>query len=130
MKLLVLASLLMTVSMNSWSNGLGDSLSSTGAFISAPIVGPIYASTCKNEECYGSLILLPLSTVEAVSTTLIVALKEEVQQVELDAYNFLAGEEMTLALEDFMQELRARHPELNDTEDEAIASLITQLSLR
>lgn len=118
------AMILLTVGLNAMADTVKDQLLSTTLSVAAPIAGPIHATTCKGDSCYGTLVLLPLSTVEAVSTTLVVLLKEEVVQAEPDAINFLAGEDMTLALEELLAEVRARHPELNQVNDEELVSFI------
>lgn len=64
-----------------------------------------------------------ISATTAVLSTLVL-LKEEVHQVEADGYSFLAGESMTLALEEVIQELRNGAPELNEASDQEVVFLM------
>src|SRR4051812_37431060 len=56
-------------------------------------------------------------------TTVAVLLKEEVKQVQPDAYQFLAGEPMTLALAEALQKVRAQSEETKRLSNEELASL-------
>lgn len=53
--------------------------------------------------------------------------KQEIEQVSVDAYNFLAGEEMTLALEHQMNAIRKKLPEAQDMSDEEVAVLMLEI---
>ncbi|WP_408096987.1 hypothetical protein ACJVC5_18280 [Peredibacter sp. HCB2-198] len=55
-------------------------------------------------------------------TSAIAGLKEEIAQVEPDAYAFLAGEEMTSALAEVIEKVRDEKAELSELSDEAIVS--------
>lgn len=65
------------------------------------------------------------STSVDVSTNGIHTCKQEVKGVETDAYNFIAGEPMTLALEEQIGNVRNAVPELENASDEII--VITML---
>lgn len=95
---------------------------------SATIVG-----SCKTGEdvvsggriSNGERIYTCLMALGTTSST-IALLKEEALQVETDAYAFLAGEEMTLALEELVEKAIGEIPGLADFSDEEIvASLIS-----
>lgn len=60
-------------------------------------------------------------------TSAIVLLKEEMQEVQADAHNFLAGEEMTLALAEVITKVREQAPELQSETDEQIVAAIAQI---
>lgn len=71
----------------------------------------------------------PLAITAGVSVTtssFLLLLKEDIQQVEPDAYNFLAGEDMTLALADIIDQLREKAPELLEKSDEEMAVLLLE----
>lgn len=70
------------------------------------------------------------STLNAVSTTVLVLLKEEVQHVEADAYNFLAGEEISLGLEEVMNTLRSESEELASKSNEELAAIMLEASVK
>ena len=59
-----------------------------------------------------------------------VIFKEEIQQIEVDAYNFLAGEEISLALEEQMAKVREAAPELADLSDEEIVTIMIEIANR
>lgn len=64
-----------------------------------------------------------VSATTAVLSTLVL-LKEEVHKVEADGYSFLAGESMTLALQEVIKELREGAPELSEASDQDVVSLM------
>lgn len=53
-------------------------------------------------------------------------LKEEIRQVQPDAYNFLAGEEKSYALDDVMMKIRTEMKELENASDEELATLMVK----
>lgn len=91
---------------------LGVSISPTGAIT-------LCGFGTGDNMCAKSIIYnLPLST-----TTALILLKEDAYQVEADAYNFLAGEEITLALAEQMEKIREIAPELENATDEELVAL-------
>lgn len=83
-----------------------------------------YWDTLQGQETCSRVasINLPLT-----SSTLLLLLKEEVREVEADAYNFLAGDEISLALEEKMAKVR-EVPELANATDEEIISIMLQIA--
>lgn len=65
--------------------------------------------------------LWPIST---SAVTSILLLKEEVQQVEQDSYNFLAGEAASDALKALIENLRSEHADLQQHSDQDIVGLL------
>ena len=92
-----------------------------------PLVVVSY-SVCdtSNSEC--TTIKTASVTLTIVSSVLL--LKEDIQQVEADAYNFLAGEEISLALEEQMAKVREAAPELADLSDEEIVTIMIEIANR
>lgn len=72
--------------------------------------------------CVGATTTAPVS-----STVLAVLLKEDIQQVEGDAYNYLAGEEISLALEEQMNKMREQFPALAEKSDEFVIATMLEL---
>ena len=61
----------------------------------------------------------------AISLSTVLLLKEEVAHVEVDAYAFLAGEELTLALEEVIEKAKNEVPSYSEMNDaEVIAHLM------
>lgn len=73
----------------------------------------------RTEACVISAVLLTSSTV--------LVLKEEVQHVEADAYAFLAGEEMTFALEEVIAKAKEEVSELQKESDETVVAFLISL---
>ena len=94
---------------------------------SLPTVVPTYLVKCftvggSNDECSAAMTA---STITApTSSTTLLLLKEEAAQVEPDAYQFLAGEEKSLALAEVMDHMREAFPELKEASDEEVAALM------
>jgi hypothetical protein len=108
-----------------------------GMFVtSAPLHSASHVGTCvtqglsdlhaePSDSCGISVRLSPMSS----STLLTLAmLKEDVQAVRQDAYDTLAGLEMTLALEEAIQKIRQEAPELNHLSNTEIIQLILELN--
>lgn len=72
-----------------------------------------------------------MSTVGVLSTTTyFLVWKEEIAQVQPDMHAFLAGEEMTLALEEVLKKARENSSEISEVSDEELTvALITLLDL-
>lgn len=60
------------------------------------------------------------------ASSTILLLKEEAKMVEPDAYQYLAGEEMTLHLEETINKAREEHPELAQLDDKDVAILLLE----
>lgn len=63
----------------------------------------------------------------AVTSTSTVLLKEEIKNVEVDAYDFLANGDKTLALEEMIAKIRENAEELDDNTDEEIVTAMLKL---
>lgn len=121
MKNLILASLLAVVSVSASAEVISSALLGTGMFgTTVNAVDCVTKSSDKVKNCYFA----------ATSSTVLVAavLREEVAQVVPDAQHFLAGEEMTLALEEQMDNIRNQIPEAQDLSDEEVAVMILEIS--
>lgn len=75
--------------------------------------------------CFAGVVYSPLSSSTVYGLLL---LKEDMQQVSPDAYNFLAGEEISLALEEQMNRVRENAPELADASPEQIAAVMLEIA--
>jgi len=82
------------------------------------------ANHCLEESRTQERCISALAAASSFSTILI--LKEEIQQVEADGYAFLAGEEMTLALEEVINKARQESAELDQLSDIEITSILLQ----
>ena len=92
-----------------------------------PSVNPGLLKECANAtEEYKASCVVYTTTGVALSLSSVALLKEEVKHVEADAYAFLAGEEMSLALEEAIENARHNHQELNELSDRNIAVLLVQ----
>ena len=90
-----------------------------------PSVKPDLLAECANAtEAYKSNCVIYTTTGVALSISSVALLKEEVKHVEPDVYAYLAGEEMTLALEEVVNEVREQAPELQNSSNEEIVSLL------
>lgn len=93
----------------------------------APTYSTQALTQCNNghpESCVLMTVYVPFS-----STTMMLlsaALKEEIQQVEPDAYAYLAGEEMSLALASLLEEARSRSEELAPLSDKELSAVLIQ----
>lgn len=103
------------------------------AVTSAPVASVLMGIGCAsaflpNADESAGWACLGLTSVAPISTSTVLLLKEEAQQVEADAYNFLAGEEISLALEEQMNKMREAFPELVNSSDEEVIALILEVA--
>lgn len=93
----------------------------TNRIVTATTFSPTYsAAVCLEGAIQGCLLS------SATALTSIALLKEDVQQVEVDGYAFLAGEEMTLALEEVINKARQESAELDQLSDAEITTVLLQ----
>ena len=124
MKKLLLIALLASMSLSAFADGRSDFFYTS----SAPTASTEALVKCNNgsaEGCIGMTVAVPFS-----STTMMLlsaALKEDIQQAEPDAYAFLAGEEMTLALLEIVARAREVAPELHELNDKEVVSGLINL---
>lgn len=95
---------------------------------SLPTVVPTYIVKCftvggNNDECSAAMTASTI-TAPTSTTTALVLLKEDIAQVEPDTYQYLAGEDMSLALADVIEKMREAFPELRNVSDEEVATLM------
>lgn len=108
---------------------------STGTTIAPSVTVPASTACAVGSQNQGSeeqaiCQAVMTSGVSTLVTSAIILLKEEIQQVEGDAYNFLAGEEMTLALANVVERLQAEAPELQEkSAEEVVALMLESISL-
>lgn len=136
MKRMIFGLVMAAVSSSAMAGNIFDIYASSGSagapfmVTSAPTVslGALHACFKKNQTeedgyaCgFGTVTFGPIST----STLLaLVLLKEEVQNVEQDAYNMLAGEGISDALKELIENAKAEHEELQNRSDKDIATLL------
>lgn len=82
------------------------------------------ANSCLDQDRNEQRCLTALAASSSFSTILI--LKEDIQQVEADGYDFLAGEEMTLALEEVINKARQENEEIDQLTDIELTTLLLQ----
>lgn len=120
MKKLLIAAMISTMSLTASADNVV-----VGAFLSSSAT-PLLISGCFQEggndydECSMGL------SYGASTTSTILLLKEDIQQVEVDGYAFLAGEEMTLALEDVINKARQESAELDQMSDAEVTTVLLQ----
>lgn len=94
--------------------------------------GPVGWIVCpKPNGNSGDIAAVMCSGISSTGLTLtlsVVLLKEEVKHVESDAYSFLAGEDMTLALAEMIQVARSENQDLADLSDQEVAMILLQIS--
>ena len=101
---------------------LSDAFSATTTL---PSVKPDLIKECANAtEKFKANCVVYTTTGVALSISSVALLKEEVKHVEPDVYAYLAGEEMSLALEEVVNEARKQSPELQNSNDEEVVSLL------
>lgn len=71
---------------------------------------------------------MALSANIGLTLSTILILKEEVKETEVDAYNFLAGDDISLALAEQMEKIRASSEQASELSDSDIALLIIQIA--
>lgn len=81
---------------------------------------------CKRGDGNGCMASSSTSSTISFFATTFGRYKEEIRQVEPDAYQFLAGEEKTLALDHVINLIREDSEELHDLSDLEITSLIIE----
>lgn len=94
----------------------------------APIASLAALENCGHGgETEGYICVFGTSTYGPISTSTLLALvllKEEVQQVEQDAYNLLAGEGLSDALKTLIEKVKEENAELQGRSDKDIAGLL------
>lgn len=96
----------------------------------SPTIFALMLHTCLTDGgAESKAIACPMATITAPvsSTVLAVLLKEDIQQVESDAYNVLAGEEISLALEEQINKMRETFPTLAEESDEFVIATMLEL---
>jgi hypothetical protein len=81
----------------------------------------------KSQDPYDDMscgLVTTLAPFTSSTIAAIVLLKEEIQQVEQDAYNFMAGESMSLALQELVEKARSENEELKDVSDKNLVSVL------
>lgn len=66
--------------------------------------------------------------ISATSMTLSVFLKAEIKTVEQDAYNALAGEPISFALQEVIEKIREEQPELHEEADLMIVAFLVEVA--
>lgn len=109
---------------------VGNALTPVLGTTASPTIFALMLHTCLTDPSGETKALAcPMATITAPvsSTVLAVLLKEDIQQVEADAYNVLAGEEISLALEEQINKMRETFPTLAEESDEFIIATMLEL---
>ena len=139
MKFLTLAVLATTILASTANASISSNKISRGASAAAiaaigttasPTVFAMAAIEClgasdsetRGYACGGATVTAPVS-----SSVLLLLLKEDIAQVEADAYNTLAGEEISLALEEQINKMRETFPALAEESDEFVIASMLEL---
>lgn len=120
MKNLILASLISVVSVSANAEAISAGLGTTATAVTI-LQGGACIYQYEKKECQ-------LFTVSSIAAVLGSALKEEIAQVEADAHNFLAGEELSLALEQQLEAVRNASAEAAELSDLELAAVLIQIS--
>lgn len=125
MKNLVLASFLVLFSQAAFAQAALTS-GAVAVVSAATVIGcPMTVGRDNGLGCFGPLLITgPTAAAAAISATVLVVKKEEIKQVQPDAYDFLAGGQMTYALEEVIFALRDENEEIAKLTEEEIAALI------
>ena len=131
MKFLTLA--VLTTTLLSTSVKAGEISANIQEYGFSTTLAPSFATIgCSGNSQFGGSTQLCISGVALnlglTSLTALVLLKEEMIHVKADAYNFLAGEEISLALEEQMEKVREAAPELATATDEEVVAVMIQIT--
>lgn len=121
MKKFIFASLFVISTSTFASDPIMGAFTTTGGFVTTMNIYDCVAKEGDNRfgRCY----------LAATSSTVLgaVVLKEDLAGVEPDIYNFLAGEEISLALEQQIHAVREEIPEAQEMSDEEVAALMLEI---
>jgi hypothetical protein len=131
-KLLVVCA--MSLMANAFANPIVDGVKGAIAITMSPITISAYLVMCAAGQTSGDVCAAAQTAASFTSpfvTSSILLLKQEVREVEGDAYAFLAGEGMTDALQDLIEKLRSEHEQLNDMSDkELVTDMMSVLEIK
>ena len=129
MKFLTIA--LLGLSLISTPAKAAEVASAVGAGLSITFLtysGAMSAASCAQAENVTLCSIEVIGGHLALSSTTIMLLKENVEQIETDGMNVMAGEPMSLALEEIIQQLRAESDKLEGVSDLEIVGMLLQAS--
>ena len=119
MKNVILASVLALASASTFASVTAGLSITSGVVTSIEAVGCLAEGTTNEDR----LCLAAASVSSAITSA---NLKEEMKQVEPDAFNFLAGEAMTAALEEQVEQVRRLSLETQGLNDQEVVFLIIE----
>lgn len=106
---------------------IGENLTATTA---VPTGSVVFGKECffgsGDAQAYSCMLLTTIAPISSTTVLALVALKEEVQQVEQDAYNFMAGEVLSDALRDLIAEVKAENEEIAHLSDKEVAAILVE----
>ena len=118
MKKIILSSFFILASLSASASGLSGALSTTAGAVSSLEASSCIVNGSSSEARTCAAVSSLSSSITSVNN------KEDLKQVEADAYNFLAGEEMTLALQEQIENVRFSVIETQNMNDQEVAFLI------
>lgn len=115
--------------LSNFTKGAGYSATGTSEIIESCVDSKLQLPGRSLEEGIANFMCISALSTTGVSATVIIAAaqKQEIKDVQPDAYNYLAGEPMTLALEEVIFKLKEENHELEQFSDEEIALVIIKL---
>ena len=122
MKHLILASMLTFSSLAVHAEAISAAFGTTATAMTAMEI--MACDWGSSQECKAYRLLMSASAVSAI----VAILKEDIAQIQPDAHNFLAGEEISLALEEQMNAARALSSEAAALSDEDLAIAMIQIA--
>lgn len=106
---------------------VGETLTATTMVPTGSVVlGKECAVGSGDAQAYSCMILTTIAPISSTTVLALVALKEEVQQVEQDAYNFMAGEAVSEALQALIDSVKAEQEELAHLSDKEVAAVLVE----
>jgi hypothetical protein len=123
-------SLTVAVGVNAMAGTIFGAMTYSVDIVSSPLNASIFMVRCfqgtgPNDECAAAGTSATLTAPFSTSTLLL--LKEEVKEVEGDAYGYLAGEMMTDALKELVEKVRAQDEVLEKASDKEVVSVLVEL---
>jgi hypothetical protein len=105
----------------------GETLTATTMVPTGSVVlGKECAIGSGDAQAYSCMILTTIAPISSTTVLALVALKEEVAQVEQDAYNFMAGEGLSEALKEMINAVKAEQEELAHLSDKEVAAILVE----
>lgn len=118
MKHVIFSAIFVMASLTASASTISGALSTTGGAVTSLEATSCVFNGTASEASTCSAVSTLSSSITSVNN------KEDLQQVEADAFNFLAGEEMTLALREQIENIRLSVVETQNLNDQEVSFLI------